>query len=128
MNDVRLGGPRGLAGQPRKGGSSGGARIDVGQDAGVEVGLLVLAGAALPDLLGQCGDATADRLVLDDDERPRLLVLGAGGEGGGVEDLGECVVVDVVLAEVAARPLAVHHLEEVRHLPDRDRSWVPMSS
>src|SRR5581483_3845764 len=89
--------------------------VDIGEDRRVGVGLLVGAGAAFPDLSRQLGDTSADLLLFDDDEYPRLLVLGAGGEGGGVEDLRERVVVDLVGREVAACPLAVDDVEEVRH-------------
>ena len=50
-------------------------------------------------------------------EDPGLAVLGAGGEGGGIEHLLHGVVVDGIVAEDPARALAVHDLEDVLHAP-----------
>ena len=72
-------------------------------------------GPALPGPAVQVTDGGPAVGVTDDDEDPGLLVLGAGGEGGRLEDPFDQVVGQWIGREGPAGALAEDDIEEFGH-------------
>ena len=82
-----------------------------------------------PGPTDQLADAVPDPGVPDDDEDPRLEVLGTRGMGGGAQAQLDEFVADRLVGELAAGALAEHDVEErLRSEPLRPRQpWEQRS-
>ena len=91
-----------------------GALIDLVQQRSGEAAFRMGLGPALPGPAVQVSDGRPAVGVADDDEDPGLLVLGAGGEGGGLKDPFNQVVGQWIGREGPAGALAEDDIEEFR--------------
>jgi hypothetical protein len=99
--------------QDRGTGQAGlGPGVHLVEQAGCEASLRRGPSRLPPDPTGEVGDRGALPGVANDDEDPRLQVLGARGVGGGGQAPLDQGVVDRATVELPARPLAQGHVEE----------------